>query len=261
MYRGFYLEKTIIDDTSGHLYKQGMDLFSDNKQKVMSILRNFALSESILDGSKMQSDWFPQINSHIFISHSHDDKNTVIAFAGWLYKCLGITAFIDSCVWGNANELLKIIDNKFCLNDGGKTYNYAKRNYSTSHVHMMLSTALSKMIDKTECLFFYNTPQSISSSNIINKTESPWIYSEITMSQLLRHNIPDRSRIEDTRMFSTEGNLNEQLKIEYELNLKHLAPIDANTLKAWERRGQKEEAALDELYKLKPLKKSTIIYG
>lgn len=239
-----------------------MDLFNDNKQKVISVLKDFALNGSVLNGSKMQSDWFPQINGHIFISHSHNDKDAVIALAGWLYEYLGVTAFIDSCIWGNANELLKLIDDKFCLNDGGETYNYTKRNYSTSHVHMMLSTALSKMIDKTECLFFYNTPQSISSSNIISKTESPWIYSEITMTQLLRHNMPERikRKIADTKTFS-KGGVTERLQIEYEVDLTHLVDIDADTLNSWQKCGAKGERALDKLYELKPIKNSDVIQG
>lgn len=261
MYRGFNLKKINFEDAI-ILHQIGLSLHEGHKQEVMKVLKNFALNEGVLNGSKMQSDWFPQINSHIFISHSHDDRDTVITLAGWLYKYLGVTAFIDSCVWGNANDLLKLLDDKFCLNDGGKTYNYTKRNYSTSHVHMMLSTALSKMIDKTECLFFYNTPQSISSSSIISKTESPWIYSEITMTQLLRHNMPERIKRKiadaDTKTFS-KGGVTERLKIEYEVDLTHLVDIDADTLNSWRECGAKGEKALDKLYELMPIKKPEII--
>ncbi len=78
MYRGFNVEKLTINDTDGHWYEQGLALFNKNKQNVMLVLRDFTLNDGILDGSKMQSDWFPQINSHIFISHSHKDEDTVI---------------------------------------------------------------------------------------------------------------------------------------------------------------------------------------
>jgi hypothetical protein len=44
MYRGFDLKKLTINDTTGHWYEQGMDLFNDNKQKVISVLKNFALN-------------------------------------------------------------------------------------------------------------------------------------------------------------------------------------------------------------------------
>lgn len=187
----------------------------------MAVFNYYALNEDVLIGTQMQTDWIPQINSHIFISHSHMDEKGVITLAGWLYDT-------------------------FCLQPDSYC-NYEIRNYSTSHIHMMLSTALIQMIDKLECLFFYNTPKSISSANRVSKTESPWIYSEITMSQLLRQNIPYRRRIEDARMFSKVGSKNEQLIIEYELDLKHLNPIDTNTLKAWETCVQTKEVALDEI--------------
>ena len=56
----------------------------------------------------------------------------VIALNGWLYESFGIKSFIDSSVWGYANDLLKLIDDAYCLNLEGtnKSYNYEKRNYS-----------------------------------------------------------------------------------------------------------------------------------
>lgn len=51
---------------------------------------------------------------------------------------------------------------------------------------MIFSVALTQMIDNTECLFFQNTPNSITPNATINHTESPWIYFEIAMSRLIR---------------------------------------------------------------------------
>ncbi|MCC5439660.1 hypothetical protein [Clostridium botulinum] len=47
-----------------------------------------------------------------------------------------------------------MIDNNYCFNKDTETYDYIKRNYSTSHVYIMLSTALSMMIDRAESIFF-----------------------------------------------------------------------------------------------------------
>lgn len=47
----------------------------------------------------------------------------------------------------------------------------------------MLSSALAKMIDKCECIFFPNTPSSI---NLNKKTESPWIYYELNIADLVQ---------------------------------------------------------------------------
>lgn len=257
MYRGFNLNK-IDKKKFNQSYNTGLNIFNEDRKKVMGILKDYTLNEGVLNGTKMQSDWFPQINSHIFISHSHNDQEDVIALAGWLYDTFNLKSFIDSCVWGNANDLLKLIDDKYCLQSDGN-YDYDKRNYSTSHVHMILSTALTKMIDKSECLIFYNTPKSISSASIIATTESPWIYSEILISQVLRHKVPSRLKVEDTRMFSKGGAINEHLRIEYELDLKHLNPIDEDFLQLWKKCKQSQGSNLDILYKLSPSQKTNII--
>jgi len=76
-------------------------------------------------------------------------------------------------------------------------YDYNLRNYSTSHVHMMLSMALLKMIDKAEALIFINTSNSISSisETIQQTTKSPWIYSELVYSNLIRRQKPKRTQV------------------------------------------------------------------
>ncbi len=67
----------------------------------------------------------------MFLSHSHKDEKSVIAFAGYL-SSLGIKAFVDSYIWGYSNDLLKEIDNEYCVfsrNENGSiaTYDYQKK--------------------------------------------------------------------------------------------------------------------------------------
>lgn len=188
MYRGFnlLLEDNCFEGDFEALKGIGLDSFSSQQTSIEETINSFVRNDGSLDGSLMQANWFPQIKADIFISHSHKDKGLALALAGWLEETFGLTAFIDSCVWGYANKLLKMIDDEYCYQKKINAYNYQKRNYSTSHVHMMLSVALTQMIDNTECLFFLNTPNSITPNTIINQTESPWIYSEIAMSRLIR---------------------------------------------------------------------------
>lgn len=146
MYRGFNLslkENCFEQDDFEKLQEIGSESFSNQRAKIIEKISSFANGDGFLDGSKMQANWFPQIKADIFISHSHKDEALAIALAGWLKDTFGLTAFIDSCVWGYANELLKQIDAVYCLN-GNHSYSYEKRNYSTSHVHMMLSVALTQ---------------------------------------------------------------------------------------------------------------------
>lgn len=71
---------------------------------------------------------------------------------------------------------------------------------------MMLSKALVTMMDRCECLFFLNTPSSITPADVIGEagtgsTTSPWIYSEIAMSGLIRRKSMSQHRraLEETR--------------------------------------------------------------
>lgn len=236
MYRGFNLllenncfERNNFED----LQEVGFESFSNQKAKIIEKISSFADEDGFLDGSKMQENWFPQVKAGIFISHK--DEKLALALTGWLKQTFGLTAFIDSCVWGYSNVLLKQIDNKYCYQEATNTYSYRKRNYSTSHVHMVLSVALTQMIDNTECLFFLNTPNSLTPNPGSNQTESPWIYSEISTSQLIRKkNLEDYRKVtlmESQRTFSKGG----ELQFRYELPTKHLIDIDVNDLIEWEK--------------------------
>ena len=237
MYRGFNL---LLEDNCFEQYdverlqEIGSESISHQKVKIIEKISSFADGDGYLDGTKMQENWFPQIKADIFISHSHKDEKLAIALAGWLQETFGLTAVIDSCVWGYANELLKMIDDEYCYQKETNTYNYQKRNYSTSHIHMMLSVALTQMIDNTECLFFLNTPNSITPNTIINQTESPWIYSEISISQLIRKKELQEYRImeqnESLKTFSEDKKLN----IQYDLPTDHLVDINGYVLREWE---------------------------
>ena len=183
-----------------HLPK-GMELYNQFKEESQSELKRFIFDNEKIDGTALKDHWFSISKADVFLSHSHKDENTVKAFAGWLYNTFGLTSFIDSCSWGYCDDLLRQIDNEYCHDDESNTYNYKLRNYSTAHVHIMLSTALTEMIDNCECVIFVNTPNSISTryemENIKNgqkQTKSPWIYHELSMTSMLRQQPLSRKR-------------------------------------------------------------------
>lgn len=250
MYTGFNLENISVPEI--HLTEEWDVLFSEYKRKMHSTLHEYTTQNGMIDGEKIQADWFPEVKANIFISHSHADEPKAINLARWLYDRFELVAFVDSCVWRYADELLKEIDNRYCWNSDGNTYSYERRNYSTSHVHMMLMTALNKMIDKTECLFFLNTENSISLTDIESKTLSPWIYGEIEITRTIRKQKPVRKEM---RMYSG-GRVHEKLSdsslnIKYPANISHFNSIDMSILKDWNNRCQSKGAdALDELYKI-----------
>lgn len=265
MYRGFKLPDLKFDNPNDldQLYSNGLELYRSDKVKIKKGLDKYVSPDGVLDGTLMQKDWFPDVKADVFISHSHGDEKLAVALAAWLRENFQITAFIDSCIWEFADNLLLLIDKKHCWQEKTKNYNYNLRNYSTSHVHMMLATALSKMIDKTECLFFLKTKKSTIEDGIKTKTLSPWIYSEIEISKIIQKKWPERYE-RATKMFAVGGkmrNLNEAIYITHDLDLSHLAEIDAKSLNKWaEKKIFYPNLALDKLYDLIPIpEKSKIL--
>lgn len=180
---------------------EGNNIYDEHQKEVQKCLSKYISEDGIINGTNLKEDWFSISEKDVFISHSHKDINKVKAFAGWLHKIFGLNAFIDSCSWGYCDDLLNKIDKKYCYDKVKKLYNYNLRNYTTSHVHMMLSTALTEMIDNTECVIFFNTPSSINMSDELNsikkkeKTTSPWIYHELMMTTMLKPKEPERNQI------------------------------------------------------------------
>lgn len=252
MYRGFKVSDLSFNNEEEY-HRIGKTIFDGFNLEAYNSLKKYISINGVLDGEKMQEDWFPSIKAHVFISHSHNDRDLAITFAGFLKKEFQIIAFIDSCIWGYANDLLKLLDNKYCKIDGKNSYQYDLRNYSTSHVHMMLSTALTKMIDKTECLFFINTPNSIIASEIEEKTLSPWIYAEIETSKMIRVSRPKRP-IRKKFSGGVLEKANESLLIKYPINSGHLTEVEPEKLNKIPTTTNPEDA-LDKLYELYPIKK------
>lgn len=234
-------------------YKCGQRIYNLQESCVDKTLNEYLLLDGSIDASQMSRDWFPKVNADIFISHSHKDINDVITFAGWLKKELGLTAFVDSLVWGYADDLLKQIDNDCCLKDNGH-YSYKKRNISTAHVHMMLQVALMKMMDKAECLFFINTPNSIKIKENIDDdvTKSAWIYSELSMFKYIRKRIPNH--ILKKGITREDEILMEQRDFNYKVDISDFQKLSYSHLddwkSEWKHKTKRENNSLSMLYDL-----------
>ncbi len=224
-------------------------IYNSCKNDVRGTIDDYWSPGGILDGTLIEQNWFPDIDAQVFISHSHEDEVCAKKLASWLHQEYGIKSFIDSMVWGYANDLLKQIDNEYSKSQYSKNqgvYDYNKRNQSTAHVHIILQGALAKMIDKCECLIFVNTPNSISTTDIDDdrKTASPWIYNELLMAKMLRRKIPERCQL-----------FCESVEINYRAYLDNLEPLKLGDV---EKAGRKfthvnAEDVLDQLYKDKGL--------
>ena len=256
MYRAFTLTHS---NWSGIASKSGETLFQQKSEAVRTSLEAF-VSNKIVDGGKLSAHWFPKIKADVFISHSHQDKANAITFAAWLKDNFGLEPFIDSCVWGHAAELLAIIDKEYCWNEDKETYDYLKRNDSTSHVHMILANALSEMLEVVECVFFMNTPNSIAPNETVSKTLSPWIFYELGVMRIIRRTKPARMEVE---INLSEGRLKKaeaHLQMTHPVPLNELTPLSSTQLNQWIKAHDSKsrwQHDLDLLYEIAPESRRT----
>ena len=248
MYRGYIVDEDFEYDFE-YIVESYSSLIEEWKEEHNNELNNniksFKDEHGCLRADVIQANWFPSIDADVFISHSHNDLELAIAFSLWLEDSFGISSFVDSCVWECAYELLKLINNEYNLNKRSQLYEYEGCMYAASHVYMILSRALASMIDRTECLFFLSTSNSLSNQyeeevidGEVAKTASPWIYSEIEMTRLIekkdikeqRRQREQRRRAQD-RVFSAAP-----LRVNYPIETEHLTEIGWKQLSLWKAR-------------------------
>lgn len=152
----------------------------------------------------IMDNWFRDYDADIFLSHSHGDIELASKVAA-LFNQKGLRVFIDSDVWGCCDNMLREIDNVYSVSERAedgriKTYSYDKRNVTTSHVHMLLSHALTRMIARTECFIFLKTSKSAFNSDKREiGTYSPWLFHELEVA-----NVIERQRLLRKGNFSGE---------------------------------------------------------
>lgn len=264
MYKAFQLDFSTFDiNTLQKYFAEGNKLYSKHKTSVQKSFSQYLDPDGILNGSRIEEDWFPQkdFTFDLFLSHSHKDEEIMIAFAGFLNRELGLSSFIDSQLWGYCDELQTSVDKSCChYDDVRKTWNYKDRNISTSYVHNMLMVALTKMMDSTECFFFAQTAASTLKSQA-TQTLSPWIYSELSISKMLR---PLPKREEKVMLYESGGQLRTfslEAKMKFAPPMDHLIKVSWYDIMDWvgivrrNRSMENDVHPLDALYQLKGLYK------
>lgn len=270
MVTGYNFEINEDDNRFDEYIKKGEEQLAKYRVGVNKNLEEYVIN-GVADGTKIEKEWFPEMDADIFISHSHADENLAKGIAGWLYETFGLHCFIDSCVWGYSDHLLELINDKYSEKkedtNGGWIYNHRKCNTASKHVSTMLNIALQRMIDKTEITIVLNTNNSISKYVDIykNSTYSPWIYSEVLCTQIVkRKSIGDYRDSEELRHVNESARFdNEGFGAFYELKLEHLKTLDVDLLCKWKRKYEKHkiEYPLDYLYELtyEEIKKEDLI--
>ena len=237
--------------------------YEKKKSECANSLKKLILGkDGVIDGSAVKQKCFPTDGKYdVFLSHSHKDSKFALFIAGFLKRFLNIDVFIDWALWDYCDNLLEKIDDEYCQNETKSFYLYKSRNISTAHVHLMLNTALMEVMDNCECLFFLNTPESINlKSDIGNRTKSSWIYSEISMSRMIRKIIPKRLSPPEIAMESVLACFSEGLEMSYDVDLSHLQDVDSDDFVKWFNRNVSDKSksaknCLDVLYNMFPISK------
>lgn len=270
MYAGFRLEycyNSELKNNSEFYINMAKKEYSEKREKLLNKLKR-SISESFNDNDDLilmrdiEKKWFPAYKCHIFLSHSRKDENRALAISGWLKEKCGVDVFIDSCLWKFVDDLLKEMDEMFCKIRSSH-YDYKRRNITTSQVHLLLNMALAKMIDNTECFIFLDTPnsaamiESISSTN----TESPWIFSEVLLANLMRRKPKEYHRLQKINESFQHRDSLELPHFIYELDFSNLHRLSIRQIDEASRNcsdaynvndlpSLKSELFLDELYSI-----------
>lgn len=264
MYRGFslkiddfYCTKVLEELDSSIRYSRFRDSHYTSvtdKYPIQSILESTIVDTTSIDAEKIKGDWFPIIESDIFISHSHRDIKTVEKLATILSNHLGLKVFVDSKVWKYSDDLVQQIERQ-CYEGG-----YSIHDKIVAHVNIMLASALTKMLNNTECVIFLNTSNSLipDQYSTSHQTDFPWIYHELFTTSFLPIRTPKR------KMEKSVVNEASQFEIAHTVPLEHLTNLSDVEFENWTTKAKSIhwENALDVLYNLKPAKiRRSNLYG
>ena len=128
---------------------------------------------------------------------------------------------------------------------------------------MILYSAINKIIDSTECFMLLKTDQSID-FNIKNniekeKTNSPWIYSEIITANTIRVKKPDRGfKKNQVDASSTTEAINFHVDslqkfFSYKVDTSKFINLNMSDLICWKNKINNDNFQLDILYEMKGL--------
>lgn len=189
----FRTNTVVVKQLAGMVTENDMNSILCKKLQFKKSIRSLVIPEDgIIKGDTLKDSYFPSnhfdgSNYDVFISHSHNNEAEANLLAVWLEKYKNVSCFVDSFAWGSADQLLREIDDKYCYQKHKKTYNYYKRNFTTSHVHAILSMALLDTIQRCKYCIFIESSESVPlKSKLKRETFSPWLYEEIKFMKLFQ---------------------------------------------------------------------------
>lgn len=239
MYIGFEIDSDLIQTIKeceiDHYKNIALSNYEQYKKIIQKKIReSFVLKQNgVIDVKPIEDMWFPNVKSHVFLSHSHNDEKEALFLAGFLKEKCDVDVFIDSCIWNYSNDLLKILDEHYCKIYSDH-YNYNLRNITTTQVHLILNMALTKMINSTECFMFMKTKNSVRMKNDVSiiQTESAWICDELLIASLVARRSKEihRKEFRMNHLFSINESYQGIPQFIYDISFMDLKNITCNQL-------------------------------
>ena len=256
MYRAF----NVALESNKYLGYVNTRQYENDKSISLQKLQKIINSRDIIQAWEIKKLLLPSKRYDIFISHSHKDLELAKGFANYLYLFFNVTCFIDSLYWGNIDELQNELNELHLTYDGvtkKSYYDYEKTLQVAKHADMILASALTEMIDNCECVFFFNTDNSvIRGTEAISKNEtySPWIYHEVFTTTIIQKK--QRSKFNESYQFRDNA-IKQIPDISYGLDLSGMTVLREEDIFEWEIKinSNKDKHPLDVLYNLNPERK------
>ncbi|MFK8399976.1 hypothetical protein M2D07_015830 [Pseudomonas sp. BGr12] len=259
MYLGFMVEEV---QSLGFVTDREVFDFKDGQKGRFDDLTRYLIAccetHDVIDADKVSSHLFPQKEEMIFLSHSHLDEDEVVKFSVNMQK-KGVGVFVDSCVWGYFKDFLDVVNEKYSNPrdvNGVKTYSYNSVSQVAANVHVTLSLALQRMINRTEVFLFLSTDNSIPLRRyeLDDKTFSPWIASELQFSAMVQTQTPKRRRrmvaeAQDRGLDSSLEHYSKEMRMAFNAHVDHLPSVDGGDLASWfNADSNRGERLLDSMY-------------
>lgn len=221
--------------------------YAQDKQRVQQKVRAYlaGLDNKPLDAGIISRTFFPKGSNgdngdyDFFISHSHNDDALALRLKYILEEGLGLKVFVDSTVWGSADELLENLNEQYNRNSDDEL-KYGDCMYTASNVYLILASAITEVLRHSKNVLFLDTANSVLSLQRREKqadTSSPWIYHELFMTRLLL----------ETRV----RRFDEGATFRHTADLSDFMPLICGIFKDWiqEYIGKNDPDALNHLYK------------
>lgn len=171
---------------------------SRNKDRLVQIKDYILNDDNLIDADAIARDLFPTENADVFLSHTRQNHDAVVALAVQL-EGLGLRVFVDSCVWGDVYALLLEVDKiRSIIPDRPNIYYYERVVRTAANMYMILNVALQRMIDQSELLLFLDT-KAVRVDDYVEGREyigSPWIFSELMFAQMVRRRAREKVSFE-----------------------------------------------------------------